>query len=213
MATLGTRAVPSRWPLLTMLGVAFAAALVFWVIAAFPYLRLDQASFGFPEAGLWPRRYGLLAHIAGGTLAMFIGPVQIWLGETRTKLAWHRTLGTLYLAGVALGAAGGYYLALTSPGPRLYAFGLFGLAVAWTVTTGMAYIAIRARAIEQHREWMLRSYVVTLAFVVFRAVAAVSVVRGVAAPEAISFAAWVCWSVPLLLLEPLLQWRKVRPSR
>jgi len=96
-----------------MLGVAFAAALVFWVIAAFSYLRLDQASFGFPEAGLWPRRYGLLAHIAGGTLAMFIGPVQIWLGETRTRLTWHRTLGTLYLAGVALGAAGGILSALS----------------------------------------------------------------------------------------------------
>ena len=213
MAAAAGTAVASRWPLLGLLGFALVAALVFWVVAAFPYLRMDPDAFGLPGAGFWPRRYGLLAHIAGGTLAMFIGPVQIWLGETRSKLAWHRTLGTLYLVGVVVGAAGGYYLSLTSQGPFLFASGLFGLAVAWTVTTGMAYVAIRARAIDQHREWMIRSYVVTLAFVFFRAVVALQVARGVEIAEAISFAAWVCWSGPLLLLEPCLQWRRIRARR
>jgi len=210
MATIASRTVPSRWPLVGLLGVALVAALVFWLVAALPYLALDPARFGPAAESLWPRRYGLLAHIAGGTLAMFVGPLQIWLGETRSRLAWHRTLGTLYLTGVAIGALGGYYLSLTTPAPFLFASGLFFLAVAWTVTTGMAYRAIRVRAIEQHREWMIRSYVVTLAFVVFRAIAAVLAARGFGAADSISFAAWACWAVPLLLLEPCLQWRKVR---
>jgi uncharacterized membrane protein YozB (DUF420 family) len=77
----------------------------------------------------------------------------------------------------------------------------------------MAYLAIRARAIEQHREWMIRSFVVTLAFVVFRAVAAGLGMAGFGFEEAASLAAWACWSVPLLLLEPCLQWRKLRASR
>jgi len=152
----------------------------------------------------------LLPHIAGGTLALLIGPLQIWLGETRSKLKWHRVLGTLYVLGVTVGALGAYYLAVTTPGPFAFATGLFGLAVAWTVTTGMAYRAIRVRAFEQHREWMIRSYVVTLAFVVFRAVVAILTARGVGVADAISFAAWVCWAVPLLLLEPCLQWRRLR---
>jgi hypothetical protein len=139
--------------------------------------------------------------------------VQLWLGETRSKPAWHRALGNVYLVGVAVGAAGAYYLALTTPSGWLYASGLFGLAVAWTVTTGMAYLAIRARAIEQHREWMIRSFVVTLAFVVFRAVAVGLGTAGVGFAEAASFAAWACWAVPLLLLEPCLQWRKLRALR
>jgi hypothetical protein len=134
-----------------MLGGALAAALLFWVVAALPYLSLDQARYGAPEQLYWPRRYGLLPHIAGGTLALLIGPLQIWLGETRSILKWHRVLGSLYLLGVTVGTLGAFYLAATTPGPFAFATGLIGLGVAWALTTGMAYRAIRARAIEQHR--------------------------------------------------------------
>ena len=36
------------------------------------------------------------------------------------------------------------------------------------ITTGMALYSIRTQRVEQHREWMLRSYVVTFAFVTYR---------------------------------------------
>jgi uncharacterized membrane protein YozB (DUF420 family) len=39
------------------------------------------------------------------------------------------------------------------------------LSTAWVLTTGMALAAIRKRAIERHRELMIRSYTVTFAFV------------------------------------------------
>jgi hypothetical protein len=191
-----------------MVGTAAIAALAFWVIAAAPYLRWDPAQFGDV---FWPRRYGLMFHISGGTVALLVGPVQLWLGETRSKLAWHRTLGTLYLFGVTVGAVGAYYLSLTTPGGWVYAAGLFSLALAWTITTGMAYLAIRRRAIDQHREWMIRSYVVTLSFVVFRAIVAGLGAFGVGAfAERATFAAWACWAVPLVLLELCLQWRKLQ---
>jgi hypothetical protein len=194
--------------LIGLLGAAAVAALAFWILAAAPYLRLDPTQFG---PVYWPRRYGLLAHIGGGTVALLAGPVQLWLGETRSALAWHRKIGTLYLIGVAVGAAAAFYLSITTPLGWIFATGLFMLAIAWTVTTGMAYVAIRRRAIEQHREWMIRSYVVTLAFVVFRAVVAALTVADVGShPERIALAAWLCWAVPLLLLEPCLQWKRVR---
>jgi hypothetical protein len=115
------------------------------------------------------------------------------------------------LLGVLVGAAAAYYLAITTTLGWIFASGLFKLAIAWTITTGMAYLAIRRRAIEQHREWMIRSYVVTLAFVAFRAVVAGLSIAGVGTlGERLGFAAWVCWAVPLLLLEPLLQWKRLR---
>lgn len=49
-----------------------------------------------------------------------------------------------------------------------WALGLQGLAFAWFVTTGMAYISVRRKKIQQHKEWMIRSYVVTFAFISFR---------------------------------------------
>ena len=208
MVAVVNRPSPSRWPLLAILGVAAVAALAFWILAAAPYLRLDPAQFG---PAYWPRRYGLLTHIAGGTVALLAGPVQLWLGETRSALAWHRKIGTAYLIGVAVAAAAAYYLAVTTPLGWIFGSGLFMLAVAWTITTGMAYVAIRRRAIEQHREWMIRSYVVTLAFVIFRALVVALTVAGVGSHgEQLALAAWVCWAVPLLLLEPCLQWKKLR---
>jgi uncharacterized membrane protein len=208
MVAVVNRPSPARWPLVAMVGAAAVAALAFWVIAAAPYLRWDPAQFGDV---FWPRRYGLLFHITGGTVALLVGPVQLWLGETRSKLAWHRTLGTLYLLGVTVGAVGAYYLSLTTPGAWVYAAGLFSLALAWTITTGMAYRAIRRRAIDQHREWMIRSYVVTLSFVVFRAIVAALGASGVGVfAERVTFAAWACWAVPLVLVELCLQWRKVQ---
>lgn len=210
MVAVVSRPVTGRWPLLATLVVAAAAALAFWIIAAMPYLRWDPAQFG---DAYWPRRYGLVTHIAGGSIALLVGPLQLWLGETRSKLAWHRALGTAYLLGVVMGAAAAYYLALTTPLGWIFGAGLFGLAIAWNATTAMAYLAIRRRAIEQHREWMIRSYVVTLAFVVFRAIVAALSIFGVGTlPDRLALASWACWAVPLVLLEPCLQWRKLRRS-
>src|SRR5262249_4058340 len=120
-------------------------------------------------------------------------------------------IGTLYLIGVTVGTVAAFYLALTTPLGWIFASGLFTLAIAWTITTGMAYVAIRRRAIEQHREWMIRSYVVTLAFVVFRAVVAGLTIAEVGSlPERLALAAWLCWAVPLLVLEPFLQLKRLR---
>ena len=112
----------------------------------------------------------MLIHIAGGSLALLLGPINLWLGETRRRLPWHKNLGFGYMAGVLVGAAAAFYLSVTTPLGWMFGSGLFALAVAWTLTTGMAFRAIKSRAIVQHREWMIRSYVVTLAFVFFRIV-------------------------------------------
>jgi uncharacterized membrane protein YozB (DUF420 family) len=74
-----------------------------------------------------------------------------------------------------------------------------------------AYAAIRKRAIERHREWMIRSYTVTFAFVLFRLMDQLLTHWHVAPDDQIdAMTAWACWSVPLLLVEPLLQLRKTR---
>ena len=213
-ATGNGRAV--RWKLVALLGAAAVIALTFWIVVAVPYFTLDREHFGAHPDVFWPRRYPLLLHIVGGTVALLAGPLQLWFGETRRQLGWHRKLGRLYVSGVAVGALAAYYLALTSTAPFgwVYASGLFGLAAAWSVTTAMAYVAIRRKAIEQHREWMIRSYVVTLAFVFFRLLVAMLEVLHVGEPmERYQAAAWVCWAVPLLLVEPLLQLPRLRGAK
>ena len=112
-----------------------------------------------------------------------------------------------------VGVVGGFYLAFTLPGNRFaYQSGLFFLCVAWALTTGMALWSIRNRRFEQHRDWMLRSYVVTFAFVTFRlfadwmsSLSATHTAFNDGQIEATM--AWACWAVPLLIAEPLIQFR------
>jgi hypothetical protein len=85
------------------------------------------------------------------------------------------------------------------------------LCTAWIVTTSMAVLAIRRRNVVQHREWMLRSYTVTFAFVTFRLFVDVSSRLHLLSHDDIAtIMAWACWAVPLLLVEPLIQLRKIR---
>src|SRR5215831_11387158 len=132
----------SPW-VIGLLSIAAIAAAVFWAAAAMPYLTTQRASFGrFPDL-FWDRRYGLWAHILGGTLALFIGPVQIWLGETERRMSLHRSLGSVYLVGVGLACLGAIYLSLTTSLGFTYASGLFSMALVSATATSMAYLAIR----------------------------------------------------------------------
>jgi uncharacterized membrane protein len=201
-----------NWALICVL--AGLAALALWFIKdnALRYLNYDAAVYD----DYWARRYGLIPHVLGGVVAISVGMVQIWLGLTGRTGPIHRLLGKIYLSAVAVGSAAGYYLSLTTVDPSTvgYRSGLFMLSTAWVVTSSMAYFAARRRAFDQHREWMVRSYVVAFAFVSFRLADKVLTAWGVK-PDAAYYAmlAWGCWALPLLLAEPLLQIRKLGRGR
>lgn len=55
---------------------------------------------------------------------------------------------------------------------------------------------------------MIRSYVVTYAFVTFRLVDDVGVFANLGL-ERLATTGWICWSIPLLITEVALQWKRV----
>lgn len=221
--------------------IAMVAAGVFGVVAALPYLHPSgQTLHKYPGMEHLDRRWGMILHVVGGTLALFTGPALIWLGEARQWLSLHRRLGFVYLIGAAITCLAAFYLSFTTPVGLLFASGLFGMALACTLATSLAFLAIQRRNIPQHREWMIRSCVTVFAFVFFRFIFAVLEAMGVGVPDASSaadamqpeagsdstadleagktlratFAAWSSWSFPLLVTEVLLQWPKIaRPTR
>jgi Predicted membrane protein (DUF2306) len=110
--------------------------------------------------------------------------------------------------------SGGFYLATHTDFGWIFGAGLFGLATAWVSTTTLAYLAIRRSLIDQHKEWMIRSYVVTFAFVTFRVIQpALQAARIGTELEQLAVAAWACWAVPLLITELVIQGRKVLAVR
>jgi len=199
-----------------LIGLAGLAAVFFIIVAALPY----RAMLGSEESArhvledfqfnYWPRRGWLLVHITGGLIALLSGPVQLWLGLHEVKLHIHRKLGLLYIAGMTIGSIGAIGLALQTDGGLVFGSGLFFLAIAWITTTSLAYVAIRKGLIDQHREWTIRSYVVTFAFVTFRAGQVAMTGSGIPLATAIGIMAWACWAVPLLATEAVIQGQKLR---
>jgi uncharacterized membrane protein len=192
----------SRAWVFTILGALALLAAWFIVKRALPYFDVSHAQYG---PYFWPRRWGLVLHVAGGGIALAAGVVQLWLGLSNRVAALHRALGKVYVGVILVGSIAGFYLALTISGNVPYAAGLFFLCVAWVVTTSMAVFAIRRRNLLQHREWMLRSYAVTFAFVTYRIGVDTLTSQGLALSDAQAVMSWACWSLPLLLLEPLIQ--------
>jgi uncharacterized membrane protein len=194
------------WRSLAVLGIAMIVGLGFVTMFALRYFTLDQQVFG----PYWPRRSWLLLHIAGGIVALLVGPGQLGLGLKRQRLNLHRRLGIAYMTSVGLSSAAAFYLAAHTDLGWVFGAGLAGLAVAWIVTTGLAFAAIRRGLIHQHQEWMTRSYVVTFAFVTFRIFTGIMQATGVGTlQEELAAASWFCWAVPLLITEAVLQGRKI----
>ena len=212
-ATLSQTSTPSRVSTgqTVWLSLVLLSALVFWAVIAFPYLigTAEQMPLYETERG-W-----IILHVALGTMALLTGPVQLWLGFTHRKMTLHRNLGKVYMVAVGLNALVALRLAATPSAGLVFGVGLAALAGVWLLTTGMAYVAIRRRHIAQHREWMIRSYVATFAFVFFRVIVGVMQAAGIGTlVEALGIAAWLCWSVPLVVTEAVLQSRKaVGPER
>ena len=188
------------------LGMVAVAAAAFFIMAAAKYFHLTESSYGF----FWPRRYGLLLHVTGGALALLTGPFQFWTGLRRVSLHVHRWIGGTYVSGVAIGIVGAFYLAVTTPVGWQWGVSLLGLDLAWLLTTGMAFLAIRKRRIQLHKEWMIRSYIVTFAFVGFRIIVGWPsfVLLGDFAQRAPT-AIWLSFVPALLVAEVLLQWKRV----
>ncbi len=148
----------------------------------------------------WPKRWALLAHMSSGAVALLIGPFQFWTGLKARLPRVHRWMGRTYLLAVAAGSAAGLYMAVTTTGGWAYGAGLAMLALAWAFCGAVAYAAIRRGAVALHRRWMVRTYVVTFAFVIFRLFADVLPTSQLKPASDLAIAdAWGCWAVPLLV--------------
>jgi uncharacterized membrane protein len=173
------------------------------IIAAYALAVLALPSFGPPFVR--DRRatvpIALYAHLAGGALALGIGP---WQFNTRLRdraVKVHRWMGRSYVVAVLVGGVGALALATLSQEGLVTHAGFGLLAVLWLTTTLQAYRHIRRRHLEVHREWMMRSYSLTFAAVTLRIYLVVSEVMGIPFEEAYQAISWLCWVPNLVVAE------------
>jgi uncharacterized membrane protein len=214
-AVVPSSSLPSkRWLKALALGAILLAAL--WFVLKYVlhyYLHYNQASFTDPATGApnyWHMRGWLLLHISSGMTAVLIGPLQFSQRLRRRYLKLHRIAGRVYVIAVLCGCVGAFRLAIDTTFGVAFGFGLLALALAWFTTTLMAYYAVRQRQIQIHREWMVRSYVVTFAFVTFRVLNDFPpMTHWLPDADRSNVVIWACWALPLLATEVILQLRRM----
>ena len=185
-------------------------ALYFVVDRALPYIT----NYGHDQFGdyYWPNRWWLIGHLSGGITAILIGPFQFIKAFRNRYMKTHRLLGKIYIIAIIIGASCAFYMSFAvSPQVNIaWSISLFFLALPWIICTLMAYRMVRLKRIPQHREWMIRSYVITFAFVLFRVVEENSMIRSLMETfeERGPTVIWLSWAVPLFITEVILQWNK-----
>lgn len=205
MATATSARVAGSDALKKLLLVAAAVGAVFFVYrSVLPYVAWNETAYGY----YWPYRLPLVAHISGGLIALLAGVWQVWTGLNTQSMSVHPWTGRLYVTGVLLGSLAAFVLAWTSALFGLaWAVALTCLGVAWLATTGMALQAARKRNLLLHKQWMIRSYIVTFAFVAFRIVTDYLPYEawwGISRPDMSNAAIWPVWVMPLLAYELML---------
>lgn len=204
-----TSAMSSR--VRTWLWIATLATGAYFVVHNVPrYFTWSAAAYG---PYFWPRASTLLLHILCGLVAIAIGPLQFWPRIRNTYRRVHRVSGRIYLAVVLIGATSAAVLAVTSKVNFSYASGMFAFAVVWLSTSAMALVAILRRNFEQHRQWMIRSYVVTFAFVTFRVGQDVLAYFDIGRVDYVTMLSWACWALPLFFAEVAIQGRQLFARR
>jgi uncharacterized membrane protein YozB (DUF420 family) len=193
--------------------LAIALAFVFRYVFRY-YLHYNQAAFTDPlrgAANYWEMRGWLLMHMTGGLVALLTGPWQFWTGFRARYVRLHRWTGRVFLGGVAVGCVGAFRMATATTFGWAFGFALLGLATAWFTTAAMALYAILKGRVQIHKEWMVRAYVVTFAFVTFRLLNDFGPTSRLQPDSDRSITiGWASWVLPLLVAEVILQLRRMR---
>src|ERR1700712_562617 len=118
-------------------------------------------------AHLAPFRWWLIPHVAGGMIALLVGPLQFSATLRRRSPAAHRRLGRLYAAAAILGAALSIYIVLVFEAPvNHWVMGVMGGL--WLPATILAWLFALRRDFPQPKLWMCRSYGLSFTFVTTR---------------------------------------------
>lgn len=195
----------SRW----ILAGLFSASLVASLAVLWGHLvPLFARSAWNSHAG---HRWELAIHIGGGVAMLALGAAALFIGWTRRGFAWHRWIGYGYLSLGTIGAVAALALSIAAPhAPKSLYVATGTLAVVWIAVAALALRSALNRRHEPHREWMIRSYVLSWTFVGCRLAEDFSFFPGLG-NEGVTASIWVNWIAPLVLCEITLQWKKTGP--
>lgn len=153
-----------------------------------------------------------VAHVIAASVALALGAFQFFAGVRARRPTLHRWVGRLYALCVLVGGLSGFAMAFVSNGGVIAGLGFALLACLWILTTAVAVNHARAKRIDLHRRWMLRSFSLAFAGVTLRLQLQGFALAGMPYAEASVILAWSCWLPNLLAVEWWLRTQVARRS-
>ncbi len=216
MATVSSAALPLRgvrWFRPKYLLFAFIGLMLAYVLRHNEHFLIEAKDPNW--AHIHTFRWYLLPHGIMGACALLLGPLQFSDRLRQRFTKFHRVVGRFYVAGVFIGAPLGLYIQYFEErmgGTRSFSFAAGTDAALWMLTTAVAIFFILKGKIQQHRQWMTRSFAVAIVFLEVRVVGGVTGWENLG-PSAIETIVWMCVACSLLFADIVLQWRDFSPSR
>jgi uncharacterized membrane protein len=189
---------------------ALIVLMMGYVIAHNERFLIDQADDEWKHIESF--KWLLLFHGTAGACALLLAPLQFSDRLRGRFTKFHRIVGRIYVTAVFIIAPVGDYIQYLDEKlgfSRAFTLATTVDATLLMMTTGIAFYSIRKRKIQQHRQWMTRSYAVALVFFEVRLISGIfGLDDSNSAGEVII---WMClaFAVPLADLVLLIQdsWR------
>jgi len=208
-----TASLPQRsWTRPKYLLFAFIGLMVAYVLGH------NESFLIHPGDPVWKHyalfKWWLLPHGVAGACAIFLGPLQ-FSDRLRQKFTkFHRVAGRIYVGAVCIIGPLGFYIQFIDEqvgGPRSFSIAAAVDAALLMLTTAIAFAFILKGKVQQHRQWMTRSFAVALVFVEVRVIGGVTGWEKVATgTETI---VWSCLAFSLLAADIVLQVQDSRRTR
>jgi uncharacterized membrane protein len=193
---------------------AFIGLMIGYVLVHNESFLINRAD---PEwAHISSFKWWLLPHGLAGACAIFLGPLQFSdrLRQRFTKM--HRVVGRIYIAGALIVAPLGAYIQYFEErmgGTRSFSLAALTDAVLLMGTTAVAFGFILRGKVQQHRQWMTRSFAIALVFLEVRVISGLG--GWDASPTATETIVWMCvaFSIPAADIALQVQeWWRSRPK-
>jgi uncharacterized membrane protein len=153
----------------------------------------------------------IVPHGLFGALALVLAVFQFSTRLRQRYLPVHRWMGRVYVGSVFLAAPAAIPVALILGPPELVMAAIVQ-STGWMLTTALALYFVRTGNIQQHRQWMMRSYPFAMVFVVVRAILAIPAIERLGLIGVISVV-WTCIAAACFVPTLVINWRTMFPAK
>lgn len=108
-----------------------------------------------------------VVHAFSGGVVLITGALQFNRALLKNNRPLHRLIGKIYVYAIWIVSVSAFWNAIFFDVVPLAKISFIALSILWFSTTTVSFLQIRKRKIKEHREWIIRSFSLSLFFVTF----------------------------------------------